>query len=155
MKLLSLEPESSASANSAIPTYFIVLYGSRAPRDSCGARHLQSRFAASPLSTAAPFRSPLIIHRMRSISTLPIPPYPHILSFCMAAAPHNRNRITRYYTYKTAGCQVELLALDNPFLIFTAQFQYFSYWLSQFQKIQNYHFGKGIVKQQKNSVPRN
>ena len=38
MKLPSLEPESSASANSAIPAYLIV-FAAALPRDSCGARN--------------------------------------------------------------------------------------------------------------------
>ena len=94
MKLLSLEPESSASANSATSAYSILsstfytarlprrsllliplymhIFGRRAPRDSCGAQNLLS--LSLQILTAAPFRPSLSLPPAALGRKLPIPP---------------------------------------------------------------------------------
>ena len=100
MKLLSLEPESSASANSATSAYSILsstfytarlprrsllliplymhIFGRRAPRDSCGAQNLLS--LSLQILTAAPFRPSLFLPPAALGRKLPIPPLLHIFN---------------------------------------------------------------------------
>ena len=98
MKLLSLEPESSASANSATSAYiqfvlyfytarlprrsllliplYVHIFVRRAPRDSCGAQNLLSL----QILTAAPFRPSLSLPPAVLGRKLPIPPLLHIFN---------------------------------------------------------------------------
>ena len=76
MKLLSLEPESSASANSATSAY-LICFRAAAPRDTaCNIVALLTLFAI--LLVPTPSQTRFFSHRERSFSKLPIPPHLHL-----------------------------------------------------------------------------
>ncbi len=78
MVLLPLEPESSASASSAISAYLILIYGQPRPRDSCGCQNFFAAWSAEKISTAAPLPCSLGLPQAALTGKLPVPPYPHI-----------------------------------------------------------------------------
>ena len=77
MVLLPLEPESSASAYSAISAN-IKFIGQPRPRDSCGYPKFSSAWSADQISTAATLLCSLFLPQAALTGKLPIPPYPHI-----------------------------------------------------------------------------
>ena len=88
MVLLPLEPESSASAYSAISAN-IKFIGQPRPRDSCGYPKFSSAWSANQISTAAPLLCSLYLPQAALTGKLPIPPYPQILNLS-----GNRARVT-------------------------------------------------------------
>ncbi len=78
MILLSLEPESSASAYSAISAYIKFCCRQPCPRDSCGFPKFFIGLKRRKISTAVPLLCSLALSPTALAGKLPIPPYPHI-----------------------------------------------------------------------------
>ena len=113
MVLLPLEPESSASAYSAISAN-IKFIGQPRPRDSCGYPKFSSAWSADQISTAAPLLCSLSLPQAALTGKLPIPPYPHI-----------KFSSSKFYTAGTT--EEEPITSDKSYLQLTSTNSYYTY----------------------------